>query len=53
MTNTFSIRFAEKADAGLILHFIKGIAHYEELSDQVQATEESIIKYLFEEKKNP
>ncbi|MFY8107930.1 MAG: GNAT family N-acetyltransferase [Bacteroidia bacterium] len=50
MNSMLNIRFAKKEDAGLILHFIKGIAHYEELSDQVQATEESIIKYLFEEK---
>ena len=32
-------RFAEEADAGLVLQFIRGLAEYEEMTDQVTATE--------------
>jgi GNAT superfamily N-acetyltransferase len=46
----FEIRTATINDAGLILSFIKGIADFEKLSDEVEATEASIIKYLFSEK---
>ncbi|MCG9881737.1 MAG: GNAT family N-acetyltransferase, partial [Bacteroidia bacterium] len=45
----FSIRKATVNDCGLILHFIKGIAEYEKLSDRVEATEEKIANYLFQE----
>ena len=48
--NNFSIRFATEDDCGLILHFIKGIAEYEKLSDQVVATEDKIRTHLFGEK---
>lgn len=44
------IKPATKNDAGIILELIKDIAEYEKLSDQVEATKESIIKYLFDEK---
>lgn len=50
MTDIFEIKPATKNDAGIILELIKDIAEYEKLSDQVEATEESIVKYLFEEK---
>ena len=46
----FTIRFATKDVCGLILHFIKGIAEYEKLSDQVVATEDKIRTHLFGEK---
>jgi GNAT superfamily N-acetyltransferase len=48
--DNFSIRFATENDCGLILHFIKGIAHFEKLSHLVEATEEKIRKHLFGEK---
>jgi GNAT superfamily N-acetyltransferase len=43
----FVIRVAEKEDAGLILHFIKGLAEYEKLSHEVTATEELLRETLF------
>ncbi|GAB1447203.1 GNAT family N-acetyltransferase [Bacteroidota bacterium] len=49
-TNNFSIRFATQDDCQLILRFIEGIAAYEKLSDQVEASEEKIAEYLFGEK---
>ncbi|MCA0427089.1 MAG: GNAT family N-acetyltransferase [Bacteroidetes bacterium] len=49
-TNNFSIRYATKDDCQLILRFIEGIAAYEKLSDQVEASEEKIAEYLFGEK---
>lgn len=45
---SFYIRQAEARDVKQILYFIKAIAAFEELSDQVQATEENIHKNLFE-----
>jgi GNAT superfamily N-acetyltransferase len=50
MTSMLEIKPATKNDAGIILELIKDIAEYEKLSDQVEATKESIIKYLFDEK---
>lgn len=47
----FSCRFAEPADTGLILTFIKELAAYEKMSEQVVADEELLHKWLFEEKK--
>jgi GNAT superfamily N-acetyltransferase len=42
-----SIRFAQKADCGLILNFIEGIADFEKLSHQVEATIPKIEEHLF------
>jgi GNAT superfamily N-acetyltransferase len=42
------IRFAEKNDAPLILQFIKDLAEYEKMSDQVICTEEDIAETVFE-----
>ncbi|MDR0656643.1 MAG: GNAT family N-acetyltransferase [Treponema sp.] len=44
------LRFAEEEDIPLILEFIRGLAEYEHLLDQVIATEESIGRYVFREK---
>ncbi len=43
------IRQAAAEDASQILYFIKAIAAFEELSEEVKATEENILKYLFGE----
>lgn len=43
------IRAAIAADASQILHFIKAIAAFEQLSEEVHATEDNILKYLFGE----
>jgi GNAT superfamily N-acetyltransferase len=42
------LRFADEKDAGLILEFIRGLAEYEHLADQVEATEEGMRKHLFD-----
>ncbi len=44
-------RYAEEADIPVILEFIKGLAEYEKMSDQVVATEELLHEWLFEKKK--
>lgn len=50
-TNDFSLRFATAQDTALILEFIKELAHYERMSDQVFATEELLHDTLFTQKK--
>lgn len=45
------IRQAKPSDAGLILRFIKELAQYEHLSDQVTATEEILAEWIFEKEK--
>ena len=44
-------RFANEEDCGLILSFIKQLAAYEKLSNQVVATEELLREWIFEKKK--
>lgn len=44
----FSIRKAEKQDAQLVLDFIKKIADYEKLSDQVVVTRELLEEFVFD-----
>ena len=48
---TAEYRYAVKADVPLILEFIKGLAEYEKMSDQVIATEALLNEWLFEKKK--
>ena len=45
-----SIRYATEADAGLILEFIRELATYEKMLDEVVATEELLKEWLFEKK---
>lgn len=47
---TVNFRFAQKQDAELILFFIKGLAEYENMSEQVVATKELIEEWIFEKK---
>lgn len=47
ITPSTKIRKANPADAQLILEFIKALALYEKLEDQVSANEDLIIKNLF------
>lgn len=49
--SNFQFRYAEEKDVGLILHFIKGLAEYEKMSDDVIATEELLKEWIFEKKK--
>ena len=51
MAQNVSFRFASEQDASLILSFIKGLAVYEKMEDQVVATPELLRHWLFEQKK--
>ena len=44
-------RFAEEKDVALILHFIKQLAEYEKMSDQVVATESLLQEWIFKKQK--
>ena len=46
-----TFRFAGEEDCPLILAFIRGLADYERMSDQVVATEEILREWIFEKKK--
>ena len=46
-----TFRFAQPEDAALILHFTRGLAEYEKLSDEVVATEELLREWIFEKGK--
>lgn len=54
MTDTkldnFIIRHADEKDVPLILNFIKELAQYEEMLDEVVATEEILRESIFEQK---
>ena len=49
--SNFEIRQAEQSDVGTILQFIKELAGYENMLDQVVATEELLTEWLFEKRK--
>ena len=46
-----TFRFAEKEDVSKILYFIRELASYEHMLDEVVATEELLEEWLFEKKK--
>ena len=50
MKNT-EFRFAEREDAPLILRFIRSLAEYEKMADDVVATEELLREWIFEKQK--
>ena len=49
--NNLNFRFAEEKDAALILQFIIGLAEYENMLDDVVATEELLKEWIFEKQK--
>jgi len=49
--NDFIIRKAERKDVPLLLEFIKGIARYEKMEDEVVATIESLESEIFDHHK--
>jgi GNAT superfamily N-acetyltransferase len=49
--NNIIFRYAVEKDLGLILYFIKELAVYEKMLDEVVVTEELLNKWLFIEKK--
>ena len=46
-----NFRYAKETDVALILYFIKELAAYEKMSDEVVATEELLKEWIFEKKK--
>ena len=46
--STCSFRAASRQDTALILHFIRDLAAYEHMADQVVATEETLAHWLFD-----
>ena len=50
MPNT-ELRFAKEEDVSLILSFIKELAAYEKMSDEVVADEETLREWIFEKQK--
>lgn len=51
MMSNFQIRFAIIDDIPLILAFIRELAEYERMLDEVVATEELLLEWLFEKEK--
>ena len=47
----FSFRYATEDDCELILHFIKELAEYEKMADEVVATRELLREWIFRQKK--
>ena len=48
---TLTFRFAERKDTTLILRFIRDLAHYEKMEDQVTATESLLEEWIFDKQK--
>ena len=48
--NELTFRYAKEKDTELILFFIKSLAEYEKMSDEVSATPELLREWLFEKK---
>ena len=51
LKSNISFREAKRSDSGLILSFIRALAEYHSLEDEVVATEADIIEWVFEKKK--
>lgn len=51
MENKFEIRFASENDTAIILGFIKALAEYEKMADEVVATPEILKEWIFDKKK--
>ena len=50
MSGQIAFRQARPEDTGLILRFIRELAAYEQLEDQVVADEETLRRWIFEKK---
>ena len=48
--NQIKFRYAQEKDAAKILYFIKELAAYEKMSEEVIATEELLNEWIFERK---
>ncbi len=49
--NQYTFRYAEERDVSLILYFIKELAKYEKMLDEVVATEEILREWIFDKKR--
>jgi GNAT superfamily N-acetyltransferase len=49
--NQYVFRYAEESDAALVLYFVKELAKYEKMLDEVIATEEILKEWIFEKKR--
>ena len=47
---TVSFRYAEEKDVSLLLSFVRALAEYEKMLDQVSATQELLREWLFEKR---
>ncbi|MBQ3132458.1 MAG: GNAT family N-acetyltransferase, partial [Clostridia bacterium] len=45
-----SFRYAKEKDTALILYFIKELAAYEKMADQVVAAEDNLKEWLFDKR---
>ena len=48
MDSSLTFRYAQRGDAGLILRFIKGLAEYENMLDEVVADEATLEEWIFD-----
>lgn len=48
---SLSFRYAEESDTALILQFIRDLAQYEKMLEEVIATEDTLREWIFEKKK--
>ena len=51
MSDVLDFRYAERKDAGLILKFIKDLAKYEKMENEVIATEALLKEWIFDKHK--
>lgn len=51
MNTDATFRFAKKADAALILHFVKELANYEHMENEVIADEKTLEEWIFDRQK--
>ena len=51
MNTEVKFRFAKRSDIPLILDFIKGLAEYEKMSDEVVADEKTLEEWIFDKQK--
>ena len=51
MSNELSFRFAQRGDVALVLRFIKELADYEKMLDEVVADEATLEEWLFDRQK--
>jgi len=53
MNNNVTIRKAERKDVWLLLEFIRGIAKYENMENEVMATAETLEAEMFDHHMEP